>query len=76
MGLRGEHRRRARRAVVIVWVLLVAAAGGLTLWMRDSAEPAGPYVWQNAEPGETYDLPPCPMPGAGRPASCAYADPR
>lgn len=74
MDMRGERRRRVQRAVVIMWMLLVAAAGALTVWMRDSAEPGGPYVWQNTEPGETYDLPPCPTPDAGRLASCAYAD--
>lgn len=58
--------------MVIVWVLLVTVAAALTLWMRDSADPGGPYVWLDAEPGETYDLPPCPTPQGGGPASCAY----
>ncbi|WP_406197374.1 MULTISPECIES: hypothetical protein [unclassified Streptomyces] len=47
------------------WVVLVAVAGGLTLWLQDSAEPPGPYGREEA--GPTPTLPegretPCPTP--------------
>ncbi|MDQ0751234.1 hypothetical protein QF034_005465 [Streptomyces africanus] len=75
MGMTGERRRRVWRWVVIVWVLAVAVAGGLTLWLRDSTEPQGPYVWENTKPDETPDLPPCPTPDrAGLPVACAYVE--
>lgn len=50
MGRAGERRRRVWRLVVIVWVLVVAVVGGLTLWMQDSTEPRGPYVWEDTNP--------------------------
>lgn len=63
------------RRVVIGWALLVAVAGALTLWMQDSAQPRGPYVWQDADPDADPDEPPalptCPTTGA---VACAYAD--
>ncbi|GAA4537993.1 hypothetical protein GCM10023097_01790 [Streptomyces collinus] len=60
------------RGVVIGWALVVAVTGGLTLWMQDSAEPAGPYVWEQTDPDESPDLSPCPSPeDTGAPA-CAY----
>jgi hypothetical protein len=62
------------RLVVIVWVLAVAVAGGLTLWMQDSTEPRGPYVWEETNPDEPPDLPPCPTPEEAGAAACAYAD--
>ncbi|MFJ7292287.1 hypothetical protein [Streptomyces collinus] len=72
MGRQGERRRTMWRGVVIGWVLLVAVTGGLTLWMQDSTEPAGPYVWEQTNPDEPPDLPPCPSPeDTGAPA-CAY----
>ncbi|MEU2750292.1 hypothetical protein ABZ613_29260 [Streptomyces collinus] len=72
MGRPGERRRTVWRGVVIGWVLVVAVTGGLTLWMQDSAEPAGPYVWEQTNPDEPLDLPPCPSPeDTGAPA-CAY----
>lgn len=46
-------RRRSWRWAVAVWVILVAVAGGLTLWLRDAAEPPGPYLWQQASPTPT-----------------------
>ncbi|KOV97984.1 hypothetical protein ADK65_23970 [Streptomyces sp. NRRL B-1140] len=72
MGAQGERRRRVWRGLVIGWALLVAVAGCLTLWMQDSAEPRGPYVWQEADPGEAPDLPPCPQTGEGERVACAY----
>lgn len=62
------------RLVVIVWVLVVAVAGGLTLWMQDSTEPRGPYVWEETNPDEPPDLPPCPTPEEAGAVACAYAD--
>ncbi|MGC9543032.1 hypothetical protein [Streptomyces sp. UG1] len=47
--------RRLWRWALVVWVILVAVAGGATLWLRDSAEPPGPYRWENA--GPTPSLP-------------------
>ncbi|WDV54454.1 hypothetical protein PV963_30890 [Streptomyces coeruleorubidus] len=74
MDMAGERRRRVWRRVVIVWALVVAVAGGLTLWMQDSTEPQGPYVWENTDPEETPDLPPCPTPEEGGAVLCAYAE--
>ncbi|MGW0990214.1 hypothetical protein ACWD46_29170 [Streptomyces sp. NPDC002486] len=74
MGAPGERRRTVWRRVVIGWALLVAAAGGLTLWMQDSTEPRGPYIWQQADPDEPPDLPPCPTTGDGGAVACAYVD--
>ncbi|MFB6844485.1 hypothetical protein ACFCXS_06400 [Streptomyces sp. NPDC056373] len=74
MGVPGERRRRMWRRVMVGWALLVAVAGGLTLWMQDSPEPRGPYVWQRTDPDEPPDLPPCPTTGEGGTVSCAYAD--
>lgn len=42
-------RRRLWRWVVAVWVILVAVAGGLTLWLQDSAEPRR-YGWEETRP--------------------------
>ncbi|MEU2913272.1 hypothetical protein ACWCQ0_12640 [Streptomyces massasporeus] len=67
MGIPGERRRTVWRLVVVVWALIVAVAGGLTLWMQDSTEPRGPYVWERTDPGDARHLPPCPTPQA-----CAY----
>ncbi|AMW12808.1 hypothetical protein A4E84_26970 [Streptomyces qaidamensis] len=58
--------------MVIGWALIVAVTGGLTLWMQDSAEPAGPYVWERTNPYEPPDLPPCPTPEGAGAADCAY----
>lgn len=57
---------------VIVWLLVVAVAGALTLWMQDSTKPGGPYVWENADPDGPRDLPPCPIRGEGLAVACAY----
>ncbi|GGY46746.1 hypothetical protein [Streptomyces djakartensis] len=73
MGMTGERRRRVWRWAVIVWAAAVAVAGGLTLWMQDSTEPGGPYRWEQANPDETPDLPPCPTPEEGL-AACAYSE--
>ncbi|WP_369172313.1 hypothetical protein AB5J49_31845 [Streptomyces sp. R28] len=43
-------RRRSWRWVGAVWVIVVVVAGGATLWLRDSAEPPGPYGWEEASP--------------------------
>jgi hypothetical protein len=74
MDMAGERRRRVWRRVVIVWVLVVVVAGGLTLWMQDSTQPRGPYVWENANPDETPDLPPCPTSEDGGAVLCAYVE--
>ncbi|WP_244204457.1 hypothetical protein [Streptomyces africanus] len=74
MGMTGERRRRVWRWAVIVWVLAVAVAGGLTLWLQDSTQPRGPYVWEQTNPDETPDLPPCPTPEDGGAVLCAYAE--
>lgn len=70
----GERRRRVWRRVVIAWALAVAVAGGLTLWMQDSTQPQGPYVWEQTKPDETPDLPPCPTTEEGVVTLCAYAE--
>ncbi|MFF8670752.1 hypothetical protein [Streptomyces sp. NPDC015242] len=72
MSMTGERRRRVWRWVVILWALVVVAAGGLTLWAQTSAEPGGPYVWENADPDEAPDLPPCPTPEGDLMTACAY----
>lgn len=51
-------RGRLWRWAVAVWVILVAVAGGLTLWLRDAAEPPGPYVWERAGPARPVPSPP------------------
>ncbi|MEU7662623.1 hypothetical protein [Streptomyces lincolnensis] len=48
----GWERRRLWRWVVVVWVVLVAVAGGVTLWLDGSVEPPGPYRWEEAHPSE------------------------
>ncbi|MFJ4564257.1 hypothetical protein ACIP4U_11155 [Streptomyces caelestis] len=74
MGTTGERRRRVWRRGVIVWALAVVVGGGLTLWMRDSTEPRGPYVWEQTKPDETPDLPPCPTSADGGAVACAYVE--
>jgi hypothetical protein len=74
MDMTGERRRKVWRRVGIVWALAVVVAGGLTLWMQDSTEPQGPYVWEQTKPDETPDLPPCPTPEEGGAVLCAYAE--
>ena len=46
-------RRRVWTWAVAVWAALAVAAGGLTLWLQDSAEPTGPYTWQESSPNRT-----------------------
>jgi hypothetical protein len=43
-------RRRLGRWALAMWAALVVVAGGLTLWLQDSAEPPGPYGWQESSP--------------------------
>ncbi|CAL9297166.1 hypothetical protein SUDANB51_05486 [Streptomyces sp. enrichment culture] len=74
MGMTGERRRRLWRRAVIVWAVVVVVAGGLTLWVQDSTEPQGPYVWERTDPDETPDLPPCPTPEGVGAVLCAYAE--
>ncbi|GHG96771.1 hypothetical protein [Streptomyces lanatus] len=52
-------RRRLWLWAVAVWVMLVAVAGGATLWLRDSAEPPGPYRWEYASPRPSLPEPVC-----------------
>lgn len=59
-------RRRLWRWAVAIWLILVTAAGGMTLWWRDSAEPQ-PYGRE--EPGPTPSLP------EGWESACAAATP-
>lgn len=60
-------RRRLWRWVVGAWVIVVAVAGGATLWLEDAAEPPGPYRWEEASP--TPSLP------QGWESACAGATP-
>ncbi|WLW52283.1 hypothetical protein [Streptomyces sp. YU58] len=69
-------RRRLWRRIVVAWVVLVAVAGGVTLWLQDSVEPPGPYRWEEARPSEP-SLPtgrdtPCPSPTAGAQEGAAF----
>lgn len=41
------------RWAVGLWVVAVSAGGGLTLWLRDTADPKGPYSRQQSEPDVT-----------------------
>ncbi|MFI9614616.1 hypothetical protein ACIHCM_23615 [Streptomyces sp. NPDC052023] len=57
----GDGRRRVWRWAVLVWAVAVAAGGALTVWLQESAEPPGPYRWEEATPtplsrqdGETH----------------------
>lgn len=62
------RRRRLWRWVVAVWLVLVAVAGGVTLWLRDASAPPGPYRWENAT---SPALPPeCTPPAPGEDALC------
>ncbi len=42
-------RRRLLRWAVAVWLVLIALAGGLTLWLQDSTEPQR-YGWEDSAP--------------------------
>ncbi|MEU0411017.1 hypothetical protein ABZ307_24815 [Streptomyces griseorubiginosus] len=44
------NRRHPWRVALVVWAVLLVVAGGLTLWLQDSAEPRGPYGWERASP--------------------------
>ncbi|MGW1800500.1 hypothetical protein ACWCQN_32285 [Streptomyces sp. NPDC001984] len=58
----GRRRRRMWHGLAVGWAVAVAVGGGLTLWLQDSTEPSGPYVWQDA--GD--DSPPPPQQQLGR----------
>lgn len=59
-------RRRWWQWAVAAWLILVAAAGGLTLWWQDPADPQR-YSWQETSP--TPSLP------SGWESMCAGATP-
>lgn len=40
-----------------VWTAVVIVGGGLTLWLRDEAEPPSPAGWERAEPSPSSALP-------------------
>ncbi|MFJ8784025.1 hypothetical protein [Streptomyces sp. NPDC102476] len=73
-------RRRVWQWAVAVWAALVVVAGVLTLWLQDSAEPPGPYSWEEnsqtpALPEGWHSLCPSPTaaPGARRTlVACAF----
>ncbi|MET7570882.1 hypothetical protein ABZT04_20645 [Streptomyces sp. NPDC005492] len=44
---------RLWRRALVAWAVAVVVGGGLTLWLRDSGEPGGPYTWQVDSPGVT-----------------------
>ncbi|MGW2570560.1 hypothetical protein [Streptomyces sp. NPDC001537] len=76
----GESRRRAWRWAVVVWAIVVAVAGGLTLWLQDSAEPPPPVGWEQADPSEEPAAPllkatVCPHEDGATVASCVRAWP-
>jgi hypothetical protein len=59
-------RRRLWQWAVTAWLILVAAAGGLTLWWQDPSDPQR-YRWE-----ETGPTPPLPQ---GWESACAGATP-
>ncbi|MFF6810379.1 hypothetical protein ACFZAG_10885 [Streptomyces sp. NPDC012403] len=40
-----------------IWTAVVIVGGGLTLWLRDTAEPPPPAGWERTDPSPTPDLP-------------------
>ena len=59
----------------MAWLVAVAVGGGLTLWLRESAEPPEPRSWERVEPSES----PAPLlEGTACPQTvlCAYATTR
>ncbi|MBW8736072.1 MAG: hypothetical protein JF621_02680 [Streptomyces turgidiscabies] len=48
--------RRAWRRAVFVWVIAVAVGGGLTLWLRDSAQPPEPSGRHSTDDGDPAPL--------------------
>ncbi|WP_234354795.1 hypothetical protein [Streptomyces sp. NRRL WC-3618] len=48
--------RGAWRRAVLVWVIAVAVGGGLTLWLRDSAEPPEPSGRHRTDDGDPAPL--------------------
>ncbi|WP_432155886.1 MULTISPECIES: hypothetical protein [unclassified Streptomyces] len=73
------RRVRSWRWAVALWAVTVVAAGGLTLWLRDSAAPPEPRGWyRDEEPAapllrQDGDVPPCPEAGEPTRVVCAYA---
>lgn len=61
-------RRTLWRRVVSTWVFLVAVAGGLTLWLQESAQPPRPHG-REEEAGPTPTLP------EGRETPCPSSEP-
>ncbi|AYC38651.1 hypothetical protein [Streptomyces griseorubiginosus] len=61
------RRSRLWRWALLVWAVLVVVAGGLTLWLQDSTEPPGPYVWEQSSP--------TPSLSAAWPSACADVTP-
>ncbi|MEU3611484.1 hypothetical protein ABZ725_04075 [Streptomyces sp. NPDC006872] len=70
----GSSRRRMWRWAVGAWLAAVVVAGGLTLWLQDSAEPPARQPQGGSAPGESaapllhmdaddLDVNPCPSPG-------------
>ncbi|MFF5041668.1 hypothetical protein [Streptomyces nigra] len=53
-------RRRSWRWIVAAWLVLMAVAGGATLWLQDTGRPQGRFGWENATPGTSP--PECPLP--------------
>ncbi|MEV1063852.1 hypothetical protein [Streptomyces sp. NPDC050263] len=77
----GSSRRRMWRWAVGAWLAAVVVAGGLTLWLQDSAAPPArqPYggsvpdesaapLLHTATGGDTDDNP-CPSPGGQGPST-------
>ncbi|MGW1750120.1 hypothetical protein ACWCRD_31775 [Streptomyces sp. NPDC002092] len=73
-------RRRAWRWAVVVWAIAVAVAGGLTLWLQDSAQPRPPARWERADPSQEPAAPllkgtACPHGDGTTIVVCVYARP-
>ncbi|WP_157876888.1 hypothetical protein [Streptomyces graminilatus] len=62
--------RGAWRRAVIVWVVAVAAGGGATVWLRDSARPPETPGWSR-----TDDRDPARLPRGHGPDPCATKTP-
>lgn len=68
---------RLWRRIVVAWTVIVVVAGGLTLWLRDSAEPDGPVGWERSSPTPEPPETVCPSPSGysdGKPhlVACAF----
>lgn len=65
---------------MVVWMIAVAVAGGLTLWLQDSAEPPPPARWERADPSGEPAAPllkatACPHEDGATVAACVRAWP-